>query len=639
MSPVSSSKTAKRPKSKGHAPAVARPALKDFLALDRQALIASILLLTAVVCCYSSITRNGFIGYDDPDYILDNAHVKAGLSWRTVEWAFLTNEAANWHPLTWLSHALDSDLFGINPSGVHWENVFWHALNAVLLFWLLRSVTGSRWRSLMVAALFALHPINVESVAWAAERKNVLSTFFFLLALYAYVWYARRPAAGAYSAVVGFFVLALIAKPQVITFPFLLLLLDYWPLGRLRFRTGPADRFGMTSVGQDGRELLIEKIPLFLLSAACAVVTMLAQFSGNAVKDLSRYSLGIRVENALVAYVRYLGKAFWPSRLVALYPHPTRLYPMGELSAAIFLLLLISAVVVWRLRSQPYLAVGWFWFLGSLVPMIGLVQVGEQAMADRYAYISFIGLFVMVVWLVADWAAVFRIPGKWLAAPAVVCLLVLGVLTYRQVEYWHDSESFWRRAAALTANNYIAERDLASVLHVQGRNEEATEHLRATLAINPGDLLGNIYFGADERARGNLASALEHFQYVAQHATRPRLIAQANTELGNTYRQMGDSQKARECFEQSLRRVPEQPSLRVTLGVMAQRSGDLPEAVRQFQRAAELQRSDVNGLLLAQALRQAGREDEAEALARRIQQISPNFAAAQKNAAALLAGN
>jgi tetratricopeptide (TPR) repeat protein len=467
-----------------------------------------------------------------------------------------------------------------------------------------------------------------------------LSTFFFLLALYAYVWYARRPRIGAYCAVFGLFALALLAKPQVITFPFLLLLFDYWPLGR----------FGITSVGgvPDAApaarsaplwQLLREKIPLFLLSAACAVVTMLAQVSGNAVKDLSRFSLANRLETAVVAYVRYIGKAFWPAKLVQLYPHPTKLYPIGQLSAAILLLLLITAGVVARLRQQGYLAVGWFWFLGSLVPMIGLVQVGEQALADRYAYISFIGLFVMVVWLLADGAAALRAGARWLAAPAVACLLVLGALTYRQVEYWHDSETFWRHAIAVSPDNYIAERDLASVLHSQGRNDEATEHLRATLAINPGDLLANLYLGVDEHVRGNLPSALEHFQFVAQHATRPRLIAQADAELGGVYRQMGDAQKAKEYFDESLRLVPEQPSLLVTLGVMARKSGDPEEAARQFQRAAELQRSDVNGLLLAQALREAGRGDEADALVQRIQQISPNFAAAQKNAAALLAGN
>jgi tetratricopeptide (TPR) repeat protein len=634
MTSGSTIKAAKRRKA-----AEVSPSFRTFLALDRPTLLASLLLFAAVLAFYSSVTRNGFIDYDDPDYIVDNPQVKAGLTWSTVKWAFVTDSAANWHPLTWLSHALDCDLFGLNPAGPHWVNVVLHGLSAVLLFWLLQTATGFRWRSLMVASLFALHPINVESVAWAAERKNVLSMVFFLLALYAYVWYARQPSRGRYAAVAGLFTLALMAKPQVITFPFLLMLFDYWPLGRIRLATNPAyraDTLPQSTTPATIGSLLREKIPLLLLAAASAVVTMKAQFSGNAVKDLSRYSFPLRLETAVVSYVRYLGKAFWPSKLVALYPHPVHLYPAGEMGAAVFLLLLITSVVCVRLRQQPYLAMGWFWFLGSLVPMIGLVQVGEQAMADRYAYIAFIGLFVITVWLLADLASAVRISARWLAVPAVSCVLVLGVLTYRQVTYWHDTESFWRRATVLTSGNYIAERDLASVLHTQHRNAEATQHLRAALAIRPDDLLSNMYYGGEERSRGNLASAIEHFQLVADHATRPRLIAQANTELGSVYMQLGQPQKAKQYLETSLRFVPNQPTLMVSLGLIAQKSGDLPEAVRQYQRASELRPYDVYDLLLAQALQLEGHADEAKAISQRVAQTSPNLAQAQRTMESLL---
>ena len=413
------------------------------------------LLLTAVVLVsYSPVTHNGFLNYDDDTYITNNPHVRAGLTWVTVKWAFSTYDQANWHPLTWLSHALDCQLFGLNPAGHHFVNVLLHVANVVLLFLLLQSATGFGWRSLMVAALFALHPMNVESVAWAAERKNVLSMLFFLLALNAYVWYARRPGLGRYAAVAFFFVLALLSKPQVITFPFLLWLWDYWPLCRIGApvagNADQRDNFPKRSSGW----LVLEKLPLLFLSAASAVITLKAQNVGGAIKTFSQYSPLLRLETALISYVSYMGKALWPSKLVALYPHPTRLYSAWQAGMVVALLLVVTALVVlpliFRVHDRRYLAVGWCWFLGSLVPMIGLVQVGAQGMADRYAYLPLIGLFLMLTWLVADWAKPSQLRREWLAVAAVSWLLTLGTLTYRQVGYWHDIPSFWDRNLALT---------------------------------------------------------------------------------------------------------------------------------------------------------------------------------------------
>jgi tetratricopeptide (TPR) repeat protein len=601
--------------------------------------VFSLLLFAAVLASYSSIIHNQFLDYDDNEYITNNAHVKAGLTWANVQWAFSTSEEANWHPLTWLSHELDSELFGLNPVGHHVVNVLLHAVNAVLLFLLLQSATGFRWRSLMVAALFALHPINVESVAWAAERKNVLSMLFFLLALYAYGRYARRPGLGRYIAVAGFFVLSLLAKPQAITFPFLLLLWDYWPLDRIGARDMP------TQAGNAPRlpiaRLLLEKLPLLFLSAASAVITMEAQKAGGAVKDLARFSLPLRLETTVISYARYLGKTFWPTKLVLPYPHPLKLYPSWQVYAAVVLLLLITAIVLCA-RDKRYLAVGWFWFLGSLVPMIGLVQVGEQAMADRYAYIPFLGLFLMIVWLIADWAADWnksrQVPARWLAIPAVCCLLALASLTYRQVGYLHDTEALWRRALALTQDNYIAQGALAGVLHKQGKTEEAIEHIRAALAIRPDDWPANLILAAYEQSQGDTAAATARYQMVALRASKPSQRAAAYNDLGTAYRQTGDLLRAKEAFEQSLRLVPSQPMLMVTLGLIAQKNGDLPEAVRQYSSAFELQHSDVRALLLAQALRLEGRVDEADAMSRRAARASGNLAEAQKTVDSLLAG-
>jgi len=613
--------------------------IPDRQTIDRRTLVFSLLLFAAVLASYSSIIHNQFLDYDDNEYITNNAHVKAGLTWANVQWAFSTSEEANWHPLTWLSHELDSELFGLNPVGHHVVNVLLHAVNAVLLFLLLQSATGFRWRSLMVAALFALHPINVESVAWAAERKNVLSMLFFLLALYAYGRYARRPGLGRYIAVAGFFVLSLLAKPQAITFPFLLLLWDYWPLDRIGARDMP------TQAGNAPRlpiaRLLLEKLPLLFLSAASAVITMEAQKAGGAVKDLARFSLPLRLETTVISYARYLGKTFWPTKLVLPYPHPLKLYPAWQVGAAVALLLLITAIVLCA-RDKRYLAVGWFWFLGSLVPMIGLVQVGEQAMADRYAYIPFLGLFLMTVWLIADWAADWnksrQVPARWLAIPAVCCLLALACLTYRQVGYLHDTEALWRRALALTQDNYIAQGALAGVLHKQGKTEEAIEHIRAALAIRPDDWPANLILAAYEQSQGDTAAATARYQMVALRASKPSQRAAAYNDLGTAYRQTGDLLRAKEAFEQSLRLVPSQPMLMVTLGLIAQKNGDLPEAVRQYSSAFELQHSDVRALLLAQALRLEGRVDEADAMSRRAARASGNLAEAQKTVDSLLAG-
>jgi Tfp pilus assembly protein PilF len=600
--------------------------------VDRWNLVFSVGLMAAVLASYSAVTGNGFIDYDDSHYITENAQVKAGITWATVEWAFTTYKESNWHPLTWLSHALDCEIFGLNAAGHHGENVVLHGANAVLLFLLLQSATGLRWRSLMVAGLFALHPINVESVAWAAERKNVLSMLFFLLALIAYGWYARKRGRGRYFVVAGLFTLALLAKPQVITFPFLLLLWDYWPLGRVGEVAEPAR--GGTKLSWT--RLAVEKLPLLLLSAASAVVTMEAQESGGAVKDLARYSWWLRVETAVISYVAYLGKAFWPAKLVLPYPHPTKLYPVWQVGAAVGFLVLITILVV-RARKEKYLAVGWFWFLGSLVPMIGLVQVGEQAMADRYAYIPLVGLFVMVVWLVGDWGAARQIWGRRLAIPAVGCLLALGVLTYRQVGYWHDTESIWLRALALTDDNYIAHEELAGFLHRQGRTEEAIAQVRAVLAIRPDHWPANLILAGYEQRKGNLATAIERYEMVALHASSPGLRAKAYRDMGNCYRAMGDAMKAKESFEQSLALMPDQPAVMVRLGVMAQNNGELGEAVRQYSRALALQHSDVEGLLLAQALRQEGRLEEADAVFKGAARLSPDLALAQKAVESMLA--
>ena len=373
-------------------PAQQTPAPGWSLSPLAQKLFLSLVLAIAVVGVYGPVHWQPFANYDDPDYVTDNFHVKAGLHWETVKWAMTARDAANWHPVTWISHALDTSLFDLNPAGPHDVNVLLHILNALLLFWVLQRATGFIGRSWMVAALFALHPINVESVAWIAERKNLLSMFFFLLTLAAYRWYAGKPQLSRYLVVAALFALGLMSKPQVITLPFVLLLWDYWPLERFALRSSPSalrqNSFGEISgekrtANREWRWLLLEKVPLLVLCVMSAVFTVNAQAGGGAT---SYYGHTLRLENAVISYARYLGKAFWPSRLALFYPYPLNPYPLWQVCGAAFILLAISLAVALGYRRR-YLTVGWLWFLGTLVPMIGLVQVGTQAMADRYAYL------------------------------------------------------------------------------------------------------------------------------------------------------------------------------------------------------------------------------------------------------------
>jgi hypothetical protein len=371
-----------------------------FSSSAKQNFVICLLLVVATLALYNRISQNAFVNFDDDLYIVENPHVQAGLHWETVKWAFTTYDLANWHPLTWLSHVLDYQLFGLNPAGHHYTNLLLHAANVVLLFLLLQSATGFTWRSLMVAALFALHPVNVESVAWAAERKNVLSMFFLLLALLSYEKYVRNSGIKRYFYVMLLFSCGLMSKPQVITFPFLLLLWDYWPLGRTPstyVSLSPTTLPGPALPARSYSWLFWEKVPFFFPSTISAIVTVQAQKAGRAIRSTADYSLPVRMENAIVAYARYVGKCFWPSRLAPMYPLSADSVPLWPLVAAALFLIRITTLVI-TLRRRRYFIVGWFWFLGTLVPMIGLLQFGAQSMADRYAYLPFVGLFLMIVW-------------------------------------------------------------------------------------------------------------------------------------------------------------------------------------------------------------------------------------------------
>jgi protein O-mannosyl-transferase len=595
------------------------------------------LLIAAVtLVIYTPVTRNNFVNFDDDTYIVNNPHVRAGLNWQTVKWSFTTFEQANWHPLTWMSHALDCSIFGLNSTGHHMVGVLLHGACAVILFLLLESATGFTWRSLIVAMLFALHPVNVESVAWAAERKNVLSMFFVLLALYTYGWYARKPGMRRYSAVFVLFALALMSKPQVITFPFLLLLWDYWPLRRFGNQSGPGAFEHVTANPQSSvASLIAEKVPLFVLSAASAVVTFVAQRSGNAMRTWADYGLLNRFENAAIAYVRYLDMAFWPTRLAVFYPHANK-FAIWQVTGAVVVLLAITLFSASRWRQKPYLIVGWLWFLVSIFPMIGLVQVGGQARADRYAYLPFIGLFLMVVWAAAEWVGQRDLKPIWNGVAAIAILAALGAVTYRQIGYWRDSPTLWLHALSVTQDNFVAHDNLAIFLAQHGREEEAVGHLREALAIKPNDLLAMLNLGTYEHGHGNVQSAIERYRYVASHAADIDLRANAYANLGSAYRQIGDYENAGRCYEAALQLAPARPLAIVGLGLVAEHEGNFAEAARQFSSAMAIQPTDVGYLLLARALEKSGHSSEAQAARERAGQISSDLIAAEKEADGLM---
>jgi protein O-mannosyl-transferase len=506
-----------------------------FSSPGKQTFVLCLLLVVATLAVYNPVNQNAFVNFDDDQYIAHNPHVTAGLSWQTVTWAFTNYYEANWHPLTWISHALDWQLFGANPIGHHYMNVVLHALNVVLLFLLLQSATGFTGRSLMVAALFALHPVNVESVAWAAERKNVLSMLFLLLAMHAYGWYGRKPEVRRYAVVALLFAFGLMSKPQVITLPFLLLVWDYWPLRRFT-AAGAAGNKARTM-----RRLVLEKLPLLLLSLVSAIVTMQAQKAGNAIRSVISYPFDLRLENAFLAYSRYIGKALWPINLSPMYPHPQTISPWQLIASVLFLSLITESVM--RKRQQAYLVTGWFWFLGSLIPMIGLVQVGEQAIADRYAYLPFVGLFVMIAWGAAEFAQSKKIPTRSLAVAGAAVLVALSFLTYRQIGFWHDSETLWSHALWVSGTgNYKAHFNLAVIYDAQGRYDEAIQQFRA--AENPRDDDPRIHLGMGiyDQRHGHVQEAVDEYQAAVRlgsEATREQmaldylLLARAQEQAGH----------------------------------------------------------------------------------------------------------
>jgi tetratricopeptide (TPR) repeat protein len=587
-------------------------------------LVVCILLVVAVFLVFGQTLRYEFV-FDDAAYVYKNSAVTGGLSLKGVEWAFTHSVLFNWHPLTVMSHMLDCQLYGLNAGGHHLTNVLLHTASVILLFLVLHQMTGALWRSALVAAVFAIHPLRVESVAWVAERKDVLSGLFFMLTLWAYVRYAQQVTGdrcqvtgtdSARSRVTGhgllfyglmllFFALGLISKPMVVTLPFVLLLLDYWPLNRFASPAPTITKHGGSLQSHSiPWRLLLEKIPLLVLSGAICVVTMVTQK-----EIIEPVSVALRMGNAVVSYVIYLRQMICPAGLAVLYPYPRNGLPGWEIVLVVVLLAAISAAVFLRRQRQPYLLVGWLWYLGMLVPAIGLVQSGLRAHADRYTYLPQIGLYLAIVWTARDLTISWRHGRQILGVGALSVIVALMVCAWKQTSYWRTDEILWERALACTSGNYVAHNNLGYDLAHQGRTAEAIEHYQKALEINPDFAEAHNNLGTALLNQGRLEEASEHYH---QALDKDPAFAEAHNNLGILLMKQGGTAEAVEEYRKAIELNPNRAEFYNNLGNLLATQGQSDEAIGQFQKAIEVEPDYAKAHYnLANILIAQGRWDEA----------------------------
>lgn len=521
-----------------------------------------------------------FIVVDDHKYVYQNNVVQKGLTWEGIKWAFTSMHASNWHPLTWISHMLDVSIYGLFAGGHHLTNGLFHIANTILLFLALKQLTGKFWPSALVAALFAWHPTHVESVAWVCERKDLLSTFFMVLTLWTYGRYVAKPTPGKYFAALILFAMGLMSKPMLVTLPCVLLLLDYWPLNRLRLPSMNGDK---NEGGVPWTKLVLEKIPFFALSAASCLITVLAQ--RGAMQTLQRNPLSSRAVNALTAYGRYLEEAVLPTHLSVFYPLPVT-KPWGLFAASAVLLVLCSILIFRQRFRAPWLVVGWLWFLGTLVPVIDLVQVGIQSMADRYTYIPYIGLFIMVAWSTADWIQKKQAVRPLILGGVSVLLAACFALSWIQLGYWHDSIQLFSHALSVTRSNVFSEKNLSAALSEAGRGKEAIPHYRALLDLTPDDQKVRYNLGLELLAADQPVAAAEEFTLLLKRSPNNDKL---HNSLGIALAQQARLDAAGEEFERAIQLNPEFPWPRLNNGVILQQKGLANAAITNYAKAVELQ--------------------------------------------------
>lgn len=593
-----------------------------------------IFLVTITWLVFGQTLGHGFINYDDPSYVYENPVVKSGLTLPGIGWAFTHSHGANWHPLTSISHMLDCQFYGLKAGGHHFTNVLLHTVAVLLLFFLLIQMTGALWRSAFVAAVFAIHPLHVESVAWVAERKDVLSGVFFMLTLIAYVRYARRLSFGRYATMTVLFACGLMAKPMLVTIPFVLLLLDYWPLSRFPQSIKSKNK---TAISQRDwpqiRQLLLEKIPLLVLSAGSSVATFLAQ--KQAIGSVEHYPLGVRTSNALIACVTYIRQMIWPVELIPFYPYPKNHLLIWEVIFASIVLAVITVIVFTFRKTRPYLMTGWFWYLGMLVPVIGLIQVGRQGHADRYAYLPQIGLYLLITWTIADWSASWRHQRQILG---VTMALVIAALTFRawnQTSHWHDSESLWRYALAINSEADALHGTLADTLFSQGRVDEAIPHFRAVLRLQPESAENQSHLGVALLQKGQTEEAIQHLHRTLE--MDPAYI-EAHYNLATALLQDGELNEAIDHFQQELQIQPDFVPAHFNLGNAFLKQGRTEEAIGEYTKVLESQPANADAHHnLALVLAKKGRTREALSHWQKALEIQPDKISSQVSLARVLA--
>jgi len=586
--------------------------------------LSLLLLLLLTLFVYAPVGSYDFVSYDDQGYVTGNRQVRAGLTCEGISWALHDASVGHWHPLTWLSHMADVQIYGLNPGGHHLTNLLFHLLNTCLLFFVLRQMTGMFRPSLLVAALFALHPLNVESVAWIAERKNVLSTFFWLAALGAYGYYVRRPGCLRYAALFVLFALGLAAKPMLVTLPFVLLLLDYWPLKRWPEKNPLPEEQDIGSSFSPGKKrsvffLFREKIPLLLLTGISIIFTLWSARAGGALAVKDALPFTTRLANALVAYGTYPVKMLWPFNLSVVYPYPEAI-PPGKVFAAAVFLSVMTALVVFKAKRLPYLVTGWFWYLGTLLPVIGLIQVGSQSMADRYAYVPLMGIFIVMAWGIADF------PGKWFkdrAVLTVLLVLILTALTVRtwfQIPYWQNSSTLFSHAVEETRGNYIAHYHLGTSLLGEGKINEAIGHFQKAAQIKPNYEPAYNNIGVALQLEGRFSEALASYRMAI--AIKPD-YGDALYNMGTLFDAMGNLDEAIIAYRQARQWSPESAPIYNNLGVALTKKGNTEEAIVAYRQALLLN-PDYAGAHynLALTLRKKGLAAEAAAHLREAARIN-----------------
>ena len=578
-------------------------------------LIISLLLIAAILIAYWQVKDFDFICFDDKPYVTENRHVQSGLTVKSFIWAFTTFDASNWHPLTWLSHMLDCELYGLNPMGHHWTSLQIHIANTLLLFFILQYMTGALWRSAFVAALFALHPLHVESIAWVAERKDVLSTFFGMMALLAYCRYAKQPSLAGYLLIILFLSMGLMAKPMLVTLPFLLLLLDFWPLERLRFVTV--------------FRLVLEKIPLFVPVIISSCLTFMAQQSSGAVKSLESFPLTVRAANAFVSYVSYAVKAIWPHNLTVFYPHPGNSLPLWQVFGAILLVGGATVLAIRSLKKYPYIAVGLFWYLGTLVPVIGLIQVGPQAMADRYTYIPMTGLFIIIAWGFSDLSTKWHYRKIVLTLFAVIILSALTTRTFLQLGYWRNSITLFEHAVNVTDNNCLAHNNLGAALLEKGKFDKAVLHIKESLRIEPGCKAALYNLGAALSAQRKLDKAVLHYNDVLKINPEDAIV---HNNMADVLSVQGKLDEAVLHYNKALKINSDHADAHCSLGSLLARQNKFKEAMFHLAEAIRINPDYAEAYNeIGVILFQQGKYKKAEVFFSKAIQIKPSYTEARKN--------